>query len=210
MTIVCIRRPNRKKKRVFTCTDVNRIVRNIRESGESYCGDAELMSAILHGFGLQDVVCYFARVLAFFNRIKVFVILMYLLKVVKAVLLLYNMIYRGARNIIKAKTLLFIELELGVGWLSKLAIYGAELMAAIDILVGAIVIFISIFEKISGAGSFIEAICGAAGKFQTTVRVAEIAAVLLDEGSIIELERVENDVLSVEKTFSSIFGDLSL
>lgn len=206
MAIVCINRPNRTKKRIFTCVDANRIVRNIRERDITACNDAQLSAAILHGFGLQDVFCYFARALSIFSRLKVFIIILYAFKVVKAVLVLYNTMTRGVRRVIRAKVFSVLEIDLTSGMLAKMAVWGVELSAALDVLIGAMVLIIALVEKASGTASFLDAVCGYVGTFQTSVRVAEIAAVLLDETSLLELKELEGAINGVQSTLTDIMS----
>jgi hypothetical protein len=204
VSIVCIKRPNRVKKRVFSCADVNRIVRNVRDRGGQGCSDAELMSAVLHGYGLQDVVCYFANVLDFFARIKVFLVLYYVSKMVKSLLVLYNIVYRGARRVLTAKILGLVEVELGVGWLSKMAVWGVELSAAIDVLIGSLVVVIAAFENLSGISPFLVDVCSHRGQYVVSSNPSGLS-VVVDGMDIGALDTLESDMARVSAVLSDIF-----
>lgn len=54
MPTVCINRPNRTRKRVYTERDVGRIVGHAREDGAN---DPLLIAYILQGFGIRDLAC---------------------------------------------------------------------------------------------------------------------------------------------------------
>ena len=65
MPIVCVNRPNRSRKRVFTERDVGRIIAYAREDGAD---DILLVANILQGLGLRRLVCVLFELLNVLSR----------------------------------------------------------------------------------------------------------------------------------------------
>lgn len=64
MPVVCINRPNRSSKRVYTERDVGRIVAYARNDGAS---DGLLIAYIMQGFGQNALICLLFRVVDLLN-----------------------------------------------------------------------------------------------------------------------------------------------
>lgn len=140
----------------FTVDDVFRILDSMRISHRTT--DHRLMNAVLHAFGIKDVVCAVINAFQLFQTVGLITLLYTLVKLLKGLIVVYNLMRGASLKIIKA-SLFLISIDLSAGILSKVALRFAALSAGLDVLLAIMALYADLMVAISPLVQFIALIC---------------------------------------------------
>lgn len=180
MALKCYNKPMRKKPRVFTCKDVNRIL--IRTEG--VCPDVERVRAVTDAFGITDVMCLVANVWLTLDFFKVPYLLYLVFSLLKDLLLLYNIVKGNIDKLLKVKLLGLFELYLGNSIIAKNFLQFAALAASLDALLATMGLFFGMLNKITPSMVFLSSVCSINSVYGVAERAIDVG---LDQAGISDL-----------------------
>lgn len=153
MPIVCIDRPNRTKKRVYTERDVGRIIRYARQDGAD---DALILAYVAQAFELRELPCLMFRILDTLNQVFFLEAILGALTGMLTMLKALKILRTGRRSTIPG----FLELILPKKWLGSLGKFLLAIGAA-QVIVGVALGFVSSIANNVSLLVLMGRICGA-------------------------------------------------
>lgn len=148
----------------FTVIDIHRIMDIMRIKHRT--SDHALMNAILHAFGIKDIVCAAINAFQLFQSVGLITVLYTLIKILKGLIVIYNLLRGASIKIIKA-SLFMISLDLSASILSKIALRFTALSAALDVLLAMIALYADLMIAVSPLVQFFSLVCGDDEDFKT-------------------------------------------
>lgn len=140
----------------FTVIDLHRIIDSMRLNHRS--SDTEMLNAVLHAFGIKDVVCATITVFSFLNNVGLIGAMYLVLKMLKGLVILYNLIRGASLKIIKATALIF-SFEITSTLITKVALRFVAVSAALDVLLGAVGLYADYLASLNPFVQFMQLVC---------------------------------------------------
>lgn len=148
----------------FTVEDVHRIMDIMRIKHRA--SDHALLNAVLHAFGIKDVVCAAINALQLFQTVGLVSILLTLYKLLKGLIVIYNLLRGASIKIIKA-SLFMISLDLSTTFLSKIALRFTAFSAALDVLGAMLALYAELLVAFDPLVKFVSLVCDDESNFKT-------------------------------------------